>query len=166
MKHKVANHMAFAVLACAGLVAMSGSATAADNKGAYSMAVIIDAAEGKAVRKGKYDQAIARLTEEKRYRRNERFARSTNLCVAYTKTGELEKAEFACEQAVMLHADNSVDSERNHALALSNRGVLRAVKGDVELARADFEAATEIYRFVRFTKDNLARVAMETSTQG
>ena len=166
MKHRVANHMAIAVLACAGLIAMSGSASAEDNKSAYRMGVIIDAAEGKAVRKGKYEQAIARLTEAKRYRRDDQFARSTNLCVAYTKTGELEKAEVACEQAVMLHADNRVDSERYHALALSNRGVLRAVKGDVELARADFEAATEIYRFVRFTKDNLARVAMETSTQG
>ena len=166
MNHRAANHVAFAVLACAGFVAVSGSASAEDNKGAYRMAVIVDAAEGKAVRKGEYDQAIARLTEAKHYPRNDRFARSTNLCVAYTKTGELEKAEVACERAVMLHAENRIESERNHALALSNRGVLRAVKGDVELARADFEAATEIYRFVRFTKDNLARVAIETSTQG
>ncbi|MDJ0699386.1 MAG: hypothetical protein QNJ07_05975 [Woeseiaceae bacterium] len=166
MKHGVASQIRYAVLAFAGLVVMSGSASAEDNKSAYSMAVIIDAAEGRDVRKGKYEQAIAKLTEAKRNRTDDEFARSTNLCVAYTKTGELEKAEIACDQAVMLYADNRFEPERYRALALSNRGVLRAVKGDVELARADFEAATEIYRLGRFTKDNLARVAMETSSQG
>ncbi len=165
MKHKLANHMAFAVLAGAALAVTSGSATAEEEMGAYSMAVVVDAAQGRAVHNGKYEKAIARLTESKR-RHRDQFARHTNLCVAYTKTGNLEKAETACQEAVTLYEDNKIGTERNHAVALSNRGVLHAVKGDVELARADFEAATELYRFVRITRDNLARVEMEMATQG
>ncbi len=166
MKHGFAKLMMYSLLACAALAATSDSAFANDKKSAYRMAVFIDAAEGRAVHRGKYERAIARLTEERRYHDYDPFARHTNLCVAYTKTGDFEKAEIACGQAVTLYANSEAESERDRSLALSNRGVLHALRGNVELARADFEAATELYRYVRHTKYNLARVAKEMTTQG
>ena len=44
------------------------------------------------------------------------------------------------------------------ALALSNRGVLHAATGDVELARQDFTAALSIKTSSKVTKLNLARL--------
>jgi hypothetical protein len=44
------------------------------------------------------------------------------------------------------------------ALALSNRGVLRAATGDVELARQDFVAAQSARARLSVVKTNLARL--------
>ena len=64
-------------------------------------------------------------------------------------------------------ADSAADeSDRNLALALTNRGVLRAIQGETELALADFESAFDLRYYVRLSKTNLARVAKELPTQG
>ena len=167
MKCNLANHMALGVFAAVTLVMTGSIAEAKEKKPVYSLAIIVDAAEGRSVKRGSYEQAIGRLSSAKRYSRSDKFARQTNLCVAYTKTGDLENAEIACDKAVTMVADSAADeSDRNLALALTNRGVLRAIQGETELALADFESAFDLRYYVRLAKTNLARVAKELPTQG
>lgn len=119
-----------------------------------TMAVIKNVAYGAKVNSGKYEQAIDRITRNGS-RAPDSFAEQVNLCVAYTKIKEIEKASTACDAAIALakaresrvaqmNSDRSpaVRASRSDlAVALSNRGVLLAATGDAELARKDFLTA-------------------------
>ena len=141
-----------------------------DTAAAYTMTVIRDAAHGSRIIKGDYDKAIERITRaEFRYAGN--FAGETNLCVAYTKSGELEKAETACNAAVdvangmlRVKADLLADYTRKAymtdlAIALSNRGVVYAAMGNTELAEQDFRKADDLGSSLSAPAINLARLA-------
>jgi hypothetical protein len=65
----------------------------------YKMAVISDESQGRAILSGDYDRAIGKMTN-KPLRFRGRFATSNNLCVAYAKTKDLQKAIQACDAAV------------------------------------------------------------------
>ena len=58
----------------------------------------------------------------------------TTLCAAYIVKGELELATSTCEEAV----------EYDRRAAYNNRGVLRAIQGDVDGAERDFAKAARI----------------------
>src|SRR5262249_51354214 len=71
---------------------------------------------------------------------------STNLCVAYTKTGSFKEASKACDVAVALargfdSSARGIASESPSSRALSNRGVLRALRGDTAGALSDLRTA-------------------------
>jgi Tfp pilus assembly protein PilF len=51
----------------------------------------------------------------------------------------------------------------DRALALSNRGVIRAITGDDSGARQDFELAIKLGRNLRAPTENLARLETEAS---
>ena len=149
-------------------------AHAEDKSTAYKMVVFSDQRHGITVTKGKYEKAIAMLTA-KPERKRDAFETRTNLCVAYTKSGELEKATASCDAALALIREKQVRTaslsgdaelayERSLALALSNRGALYAVHGDLENARSKFEEAMELKAHLAVPKRNLARLdrAMET----
>ena len=124
---------------------------------AYTMTVIIDAAHGGKVAAGKYERAIEKITARKNSR--DPYSRQTNLCVAYTKTGELDKATRACEAALAITRDGKID-RMFRAVALSNLGVLHAAKGSQDIARRTFREALELDSGLSAPKTNLARVAM------
>ena len=137
---------------------------------AYTMTVIVDAAHGGKVAAGKYERAIESITTAKRS--GDAYSKQTNLCVAYTKTGALDKATAACEAAlaIMLDGRNSRSTiitparaeklDRIYlALALSNLGVLQAAKGSPDRARARFLEAVELDTELSAPKINLARLA-------
>jgi len=139
---------------------------------AFTMTVIIDAAHGSKVVAGKYERAIEKITARKSAR--DPYSRQTNLCVAYTKTGALDKATEACEAALAITLGSkkarnshfgSAQSERlertYRALALSNLGVLHAAKGSPEIARNTFRKALELETGLSAPKTNLARVAKD-----
>ena len=118
----------------------------------FQMGVMKNEAHGRGILSGHYERAISKL-EKRRHSVVQRFSRQNNLCVAYVKMAELEKAASACEAAVAeVRArkarieKKSRRSSESHAyrsdlaIALSNRGVLLAVSGDTTMARADFEA--------------------------
>ena len=141
-------------------------ADAHDRGNAFHMTVISDAVFGNRVRNGDYADAIAGITAAD-VRGRDRFFASTNLCVALTKTGKLERAGDACEEAVRLapadrastkdaHSARSAIDRRYRALALSNRGVLRAIAGDESLAREDFESALDLRGGLSAPARNLA----------
>lgn len=109
---------------------------------------------GAEIAAGDYDAAIA-AASGRLWRLNTESAliASTNLCVAYTVTGDIDAAEDACAEALALA--RGVDrASRNSgrratqngatARALTNRGVLHAVAGKTLLAAADFREAGRV----------------------
>ena len=138
----------------------------------YTMTVFTDSAHGSKVVSGDYDKAIDRL-ERAEARFADSVAGQTNLCVAYLKSGDMDKAIDACTAAVeviesdqrlslrskLLAEDQRLKLETELAIALSNRGVMHAAKGNAELAEADFLRAAELdVRSVKAPTINLARL--------
>ena len=129
---------------------------AEETDSAYTMTVIIDAAHGSKVAAGKYARAIEKITARKSGR--DPYSRQTNLCVAYTKTGELDKATTACEAALAITRDGKI-GRTYRAVALSNLGVLHAAKGSRDIARRTFREALDLDSGLSAPKTNLARLA-------
>jgi tetratricopeptide (TPR) repeat protein len=136
---------------------------------AYTMTIIIDAAHGSKVAAGEYERAIEKITASNSKR--DRYSKQTNLCVAYTKTGELDKATDACEAALAIMLDDrkpgrsylgpkqAEKADRVYtALALSNLGVLHAAKGRPERARKSFRKALELETGLSAPETNLERL--------
>lgn len=75
----------------------------------------------------------------------DRFARTMNLCVAFSKQQSWSQAMVACDQAVSAtrHAKQaSAEAQRQlRAYAYSNRGVAKSLSGDLDGALADFQRA-------------------------
>lgn len=115
----------------------------------YQMAAVIDRARGDAVLAGDYGKAIEDLDSQS----GKRFEASTNLCVAYTMIGDLENAGSECATALELSEKSA--ARRDIAIALSNLGVVKAVRGDLSGARRDFNRALEINAYLRQASDNL-----------
>lgn len=138
------------------------------NAAAYVMTVIGDRAAGEQVISGAYGQAIESLTANTT-KRSSRFAAANNLCVAYTKTNRLSEAESACSAAIRSSKATyaswyDVNRKRDfYAVALSNRGVIRAVSGDTEQARQDFRAAMRISSTLSAPAENLAALEAKTT---
>lgn len=118
----------------------------------YEMAFFSDTAQGSKIQTGEFEQAIEKINAKTK--KSNALHAKTNLCVAYTKSGNVEKATVACEEAVtaaktfrkVRRSDLAIQTPaqiraRYLAVALSNRGVLKAVMGDLDAARADFDAA-------------------------
>ena len=140
------------VVCALSLVAACAPAWSDTGKSGYEMAFFSDSDQGPKIENGKYEQAIQKINTKTAS--GVALHAKTNLCVAYTKSGDIEAAEIACEEAVVAaksfrkvrrsrHAAETPAQMRARylAIALSNRGVLKAVKGDLDAARADFDAA-------------------------
>ena len=128
-------------------VAMAEADTA--SRSGLQMAAVADRAKGRVVLAGRYGEAISDLGD----RSGRRFEARTNLCVAYTMTGELDKADAQCNAALALSRKDDV--HRDIAVALSNRGVLKAIRGDLSGARDDFRRALDFERDLRQATENL-----------
>lgn len=156
------------------LVATTASvpAQAAERDIAYTMTVISDDSFGQYIVDGAYEKAISKISDTGP-RRLASFEAQTNLCVAYTKSGDLERAEPACDNsvaAIRKLANRAVERRstpehiaygyrRYLALALANRGVLHAVHGDHAQAREFFLRADELgVRRAAPVEVNLARL--------
>lgn len=160
----------------AGLIAalVAGTAFAAERDSAYTMTVIHDAYFGKKVISGDYQAAIDRI-RPKGDGSAASFEAHTNLCVAYVKSGEIERAQAACDTAVEAARNQAERASRFapsygvanwrkfEAVALSNRGVLHAVAGQPDLARRDFARALELRTRIDAPGSNLARLGTDAS---
>ena len=157
-------------LALVAWLGVAAPLAAEERDEAYTMTVIVDAAHGSKVAAGKYERAIESITTAKRS--GDAYSKQTNLCVAYTKTGALDKATAACEAALAIMLDGRKARSANIApvraeklervylaLALSNLGVLQAAKGSTDMARARFLEAVELETDLSAPKINLARLA-------
>lgn len=168
-KHSYLNKLSGSIFLLVSALACT-SVLADEMSPVYTMTVIVDAAQGRKVAAGEYDRAIAKLAAKKS--RVQAYETHTNLCVAYTKTGDVERATIECEAAVaaMRKRDNRARSSfvpqyvasanRAHlAVALSNLGVLEVVKGKPEAARERFEQALELDSKLVSARVNIERLA-------
>jgi len=164
-----------ALIKRAALVAAFGvlgtTAAAEEQAPKFTMTVISDGSGSGKVLKGYYASAVDRITAAKKARPSN-FASLTNLCVAYTKLGELDRADETCEAAVQLVVERRDGRSRaakrddaitaadkaDLAVALSNRGVLRAARGDWDRAFDDFQASLELDAGLSAAGINLARL--------
>ena len=149
------------------LTCIAATASAHDVQSKFEMTVIRDAAYGAKIVKGEVNNAIEEINSISVRAADEFFVKN-NLCVAYTMTAKFDDASIVCSEAVDLIAeqaaqDDSSTSARYHAIALSNRGVLRALEGSGDLARQDFEAARGLRVGARAPKRNLAYLDQRTT---
>lgn len=147
----------------------NGQSNGQSNDLRYTMTVIRDVAQGTSVVKGDYEKAVARITG-RRVALNP-FAGFTNLCVAYAKIGKIDEADDACDTALAIVRDPNWEhrsgvmtgyGERTRrkylALALSNRGVLHAIRGDESAAEQSFDEAIKLDQRNTAPRVNLARL--------
>lgn len=166
----------FALVCSTVAIAVSGTAVAGTLEDPhYTMSIIADAAYGHKVLSEDYGVVISRLEGSERDGIRS-FYQSTNLCVAYLKSGDYESAKSSCDRAVST-IRNEIDTDRELkrdsykarmyrtflAVALSNRGVTRAVTGSPELARDDFTSAMKVDTNIREPEVNLARLSKDDS---
>src|SRR5690606_32121687 len=115
---------------------------------------------------GDYDGAIdVALRRTRKGSSEHRLIETTNLCVAYTVKRSYFNARDNCEAA--LEIARRVDLNRSHngfsrmhetALAMTNRGVLRAMSGDMSGAASDFREATAMSHATKAPDRNLAHL--------
>jgi len=141
----------------------------------YVMTVYSDMAHGAKILKGSEGEAIAKLSGPKKLRAAY-LADQINLCVAYTKDNQLDKAVVACDSAIQasdkearrikrsdLYGRASVRiADTGRAIALTNRGVLHAIAGEREQARMLFKTATELRSKETSAQHNLALLSHKT----
>lgn len=170
MKFKCTERLARSLaVTCSAVTLAFGAATAGaeNDEPGYRLAAIQDAAYGRMILADDFASAIDRLEDRSRggiYG----FYAANNLCVAYIKTGALDRADASCATAVdristMAEArdfdyEEAAAIRRFMAIALSNRGVVRALRGDRDLAAADFEKAIDIKSRLAEPGINLARL--------
>ncbi len=125
----------------------------------YAMAALIDEPYGEELVAGDYSIAIAALEggASGKVNRKRRFGISNNLCVAYVMAQDADKAKASCEAAVRFAGPS------DKAVALSNRGVIRALAGDTAGAKTDFQAARRLRSSLMAPVRNLSR--LETLAQ-
>lgn len=165
MKVIQAKNAARATLAAAALLTAAGSAHA--RSAPYVFTAIDTARHGLDVMNGHYDEAIARIRTHAGSQTN--FSESTNLCIAYTKLGEVAIAMKYCNRAVGIARET--DGMRRNAgayaswakpardldlvVALSNRGVARAAGGDHTMALEDLREADALRPRLKAVPKNL-----------
>lgn len=161
-----------AAFASVFLLCSASALHAEEQKLYYTLTAIEDVSYGEDVVAGDYDTAIEGILSSAKLHRS-RFEAQTNLCVAYTRSGDFEKADASCNAALAALKKRSRPSaapgidtfqsrrvrERYLALALSNRGVLRVITGNPDLARSDFEQAAALKFGLDVADVNLARLA-------
>lgn len=139
---------------------------AGETKPAYIMTAYLDSAHGRKVVNGQYARAIDKITTSSA-RRASTFESKANLCVAYANTGDYDSATEVCDEAlakVRQRVGNKPTRELPRidridlAIALTNRGVLHALTGDLQRARVAFLEARELKARRSVVDSNLDRL--------
>lgn len=133
-----------AVLA-ASMILSAPAAPAAENGPDFVLSIVPDRAYGDLVQRGDYEKAIRRIRfVDSRYP----YPANTNLCVAHIMLEQFEEAGPYCDEAVVMAAEAARSSRRKGldyrdewSAALTNRGALRALGGNPESAKVDFQEA-------------------------
>ena len=134
----------------------------------YEFVVVGNEAFGDLVSRGEYQLAIERINgRPKAYP----FATATNLCVSFSMIGQLDRAATQCDEALKQAEASSLPGPKrwntrqqlatSWAIAYSNRGVFRALSGDLSGAAADFQMAVEHEAKMNAPTRNFARVQMK-----
>jgi tetratricopeptide (TPR) repeat protein len=132
----------------------------------YKMAVVSDGTSSSAIKKGAYEQGITAINASDQYKdMYQRLTDSMNLCVAHVSLAQIEKAETACETAVLLtkHSkDESSQLQKIASLALNNRAILKIKSNNYQGALADLLDAMEVNNS-SLIKTNLIKLIQKQS---
>ena len=154
-----------AMTIAAAAAALTHPATqAADSQ--YEMISYKEHSSSRALVEGAYATAIDLVLSKGRPRGMEdRLATATNLCVAYTLKRDFAAAGSTCETALDLaeRIDENVSigtfrSKAATGVAMTNRGVLRALSGDMSGAVRDFRDAVAMKSTPGASARNLANL--------
>lgn len=166
------KNAAKAALVMAALTIAAGSAYA----GRPLVFTAIDTTRhGNDVLDGQYEEAIARIRQDGATDLG--FSESTNLCIAYTKSGDTANALESCDRAVDIAREtnamrwfargyapyNARRKDLDLVIALSNRGVVHAASGDDALALEDLHEADALKSHLRVASKNLAVLTESTA---
>lgn len=116
----------------------------------YEMVAYVDGAGSEELFDGRYTDAIEAASAARTESSAAHLQASTNLCVAFTVTGDLRAADEACARALRLarrHDASPGDRIRRgeeSGKARTNLGVLKALRGDTHGAAEDFRRAARI----------------------
>lgn len=134
----------------------------------FEMLVYDDTPQGRRISAGEWSDALAMDAKGA----IKSFDKFNNRCVLYTMTREFAEAEAACNAAIETRAMDSTTASQwrnaarkrmQTAMALTNRGVLRAVTGDVSGAKEDFEAVISANSKTRAARANLTILEARTT---
>jgi tetratricopeptide (TPR) repeat protein len=161
-KPSQALHLALAAALLAG-----SAAHAADQPHTFVLTAFSNGAAGKSLMSGKYDAAVQELGSKSQALTLDTDSLSTNRCVAYSVTKQLEAAHVACDRAVteaqqdVANLPTSMFWARREykeyaALAFSNRAVLNWLSNDANAAREDLKKAQSISPRADFVAHNLS----------
>ena len=133
------------LIAASLLVGQAGTSYAETT--AYELLVFEDTTQGRLITKGKVDKAMAMMTDAEK----QPFQRANNHCVMMTMAKSFELAIPSCDSAVDSASEARIRARvgtlaseaaaEREALALSNRGVAKALSGDSLGAKNDFSLA-------------------------
>ncbi len=170
MKPEVRKPVTIFALSLGLLVALSAQAAERSHDN-YVMMFYSDLSHGDTILRGAPERAITRLSR-RLDGRNTVVADQINLCVAYTKTKQIDLATRHCDAAV---AESSRVADRHRSsgtfarqearaamtdrgIALTNRGVLHALRGESDEAAKLFEMAMTAEATEEIAQKNLARL--------
>jgi hypothetical protein len=151
-------------LALAAALLVGSAAHAADEPRTFQLTAFSNSAAGESLASGDYNTALLELNTH--VHSLDADAATTNRCVAYTVTRQLEAARVACDSAVR-EAQQSISSlpvsmtwarsdYRDYlALAYSNRAVLNWISNDTSAAQADLKKAAAAAPKAPFVARNL-----------
>ena len=148
--------------------ALAGSAAYADETGHFELTVFSNGTAGTALTSGDYNTAVTQL-QHANFLQND--TTSTNRCVAYSVTRQLDQARIACDAAVREAQQQlasmpvsmswaRADYRDYLAVAYSNRAVLSWILNDTHAAQSDLKKAASISPKATFVARN--ETALET----
>ncbi len=144
--HTLKPHYSPALLLVALFATLSYPAYSNELNG-YMMSIQVNAPGIEHLRAGHYRKAIA-ASRSVRDEPGWRTAAYNNMCVAHTILKDYQRADYACAKTVNIlraakaRQRGSLRSDTTSlAMAYSNRGVLRALTGDLQGAEQDFTKA-------------------------
>lgn len=162
----------FTVAAAIALTVAAPAAFAAPGAKALEMVVYTDSVQGRRLVKGDWEKAMGMEAPKSMGA----FEALNNRCVSLTVAKEFAAATEACDAAVAAAGDEPgadmtgfagqyvpSSAKVEKAMALTNRGVLRALQGDRTGARVDFEDAAGMTRRVSAAKANLEVLGATTT---
>jgi hypothetical protein len=151
-------------LALAAALLVGSAAHAADEPRTFELTAFSNGTAGEALVSGNYNTAVTELSAHTHSLDSE--SASTNRCVAYVVTHQVEAARAACNAAVR-EAQQAISSMpvsmswarsdyRDYlALAYSNRAVLNWVANDTAAAQSDLKKAAAVAPKAAFVARNL-----------
>lgn len=158
-------------LAIAAALLAGSAAQAADQPRTFELTAFSDGVGGTAILSGDYNTAAKELGAHASSL--DPAVLSTNRCVAYMETRQLEAAHSACDAAVrdakkemdalassMTSPWSRSDYREYLAVAYSNRAVLNWVSKDAAAAQADLKKAAAVDPSAKFVARN--QVALES----